>query len=937
MRHIGVPLWRRTSARRGISTYLFVFLLLASAGVAGAVGIIGGFGDAQVTGETTARGILLPTHQWLTPLGARTLVSNGQLLSSALSPDGMTVAALTSGAGGGPLTLINVKTGKIIQQIGVSGGDGSVGADGPLYSPDGKTLWFPQSGDLARFSVNADGTVDPSPTIVELSGPHGAALPSGMALSADGSKLYVALNGSDTLGVIDTATNRLVSEIPVGNAPRQVVLVGNKAFVSNEGGRAATAGDFTDNSDGTPIVASNVTAVATTGTVSVVDLTKGQQVDSIPVGLEPSAEHLAADGTLMVANSNDDSVSLIDTSTDRVTQTFRTDPLPGSGVGSYPNAITMTDQRHILVSIGRDNAIAVYRYNGPVSPVQFLGLLPTDWYPVNVELDKQLGEIVVTNDKGIGARGPESTINEGPGTSPATGHNSHDVTGSVTVFGPPDYRSLRRYTRQVFVNNDWEHVLASTPLHRADAAPRAVPQRLGEPSKIKHVFLIIKENRTYDQVLGDIGKGNSDPSLAQFGATVTPNLHALANRYGLFDNFYDEGTLSADGHQWLVQGDANDYLEKEFGAFYRSYPYNGGDPLAYQRDGFIWNAAERVGDTAANFGEYANAFNGPSPRPTWSQWYQDSQILEGKASGPLPVPENQYQSSSDIPSLQQISDLAYPHFDTSIPDQYRADVWLQSFKQSEATGRLANLNLFTLGDDHTSGVNGGTIPYPTAQVADNDLAVGRIVDTISHSQFWSSSAIFILEDDPQAGVDHVDGHRSGLFVISPYASRGVINSSYYTQINVVKTIEQMLGIPPMNQEDLVAEPMFNAFTDTPDLTPYNTLPNEIPLTYGLTGSTGSTTTAATAAAGKHTKPLSLTASPLAAAVPASIRSMYRRWVTWTRRQDFSKPDQANPAQLNRVDWYSATGWTRPYPGDNKILPPDHVPGRNLPAADIGDG
>lgn len=205
---------------------------------------------------------------------------------------------------------------------------------------------------------------------------------------------------------------------------------------------------------------------------------------------------------------------------------------------------------------------------------------------------------------------------------------------------------------------------------------------------------------------------------------------------------------------------------------------------------------------------------------------------------------------------------------------------------------------------------------------------------ISHSRFWSSSAIFILEDDPQAGVDHVDGHRSGLFVISPYAKRAVINDTYYTQINVVKTIEQLLGIPPMNQEDLVAEPMFNAFTNKPDMTPYDALPNHVPLTYGLS-SPAAGATATTASLRRATR--RWTASAIAAGVPVAVKPIYGQWVAWTRRQDFSRPDQANPAQLNRVDWYSATGWTRPYPGDRSILPPDQVPGRNRPAADIGNG
>ncbi len=625
-----------------------------------------------------------------------------------------------------------------------------------------------------------------TPVVIKLSGPNGPALPSGMAFPPDGSKAYVALNGSNTLAVIDTATNTVVTQIPVGNAPRQVVLAGGEAFVSNEGGRPARPGDFTNLSDGTPIVADGSTGAASTGTVSVVDLSTGQQSDSISVGLEPTAMYLNG-SALLVANSNDDSVSIIDTAAKRVTQTFNVNPLPGSTVGSYPNAITMPDAQHILVSIGRDNALAVFRYHGPVSPVQYQGLLPTDWYPVNVAMDAKLGQIVVTNDKGIGARGPESTIAQGPGTNPATGHNTYNDTGSLTTFTMPSLDGLGKYTHQVFVDNAWEQLLSShAPQNSAArAVPAAIPARLGGPSPIKHVFLIVKENRTYDQVFGDMGKGNGDPSLTQFGANVTPNQHALANGFGLFDNFYDEGTLSADGHNWLMQADANDYIEKEFGAFFRSYPAQGGDALAYQRDGFLWNAAERAGLTAAAFGEYNNFFNVPATGyPTWQQWYQDSQILEGKASGPLPVPENKYSTYSDIPSLNAIDDHAYPRFDLNVPDQYRTDIWLQSFQQSDKTGNLANLNLLWMPDDHTSGVGSGD-PNPIAQVADNDLAAGRVVDAISHSRFWKSSAIFVVEDDPQNGVDHVDGHRSTALVISPYAKRGVVLDNYYTQLNMV--------------------------------------------------------------------------------------------------------------------------------------------------------
>jgi hypothetical protein len=463
-----------------------------------------------------------------------------------------------------------------------------------------------------------------------------------------------------------------------------------------------------------------------------------------------------------------------------------------------------------------------------------------------------------------------------------------------------------------------------------------VPARLGCPSPIKHVFLIIRENRTYDQVLGDIGKGNSDPTLAQFGTTITPNAHALADAYGLFDNFYDEGTLSADGHNWLVQADANDYIEKEFGAFYRSYPAQGGDALAYQRDGFIWNAAQAAGLTAKAYGEYNNFLQQEAPVPSWSEYYQDSLILEGKATGTLPVPESSVNTYADIPSLNAIDDHEYPAFDLGIPDQYRTDVWDQSFAQSEKTGNLANLNLIWMPDDHTAGVGTGD-PNPVAEVADNDLAVGRIIDTISHSKFWKSSAVFVVEDDTQNGTDHVDGHRGPLLIASPYASRGIVDNTYYTQLNVVRTIEQMLGIAPMNQEDRAAEPMTAAFTNTPDFAPYTHLTNEIPLTQGLTSSTSP---AASPAAGPASTPTFTPASPAQLGIPTSERSIYEQWVVWSHNGRFNGDgaiqDWANPAQLNRLDWYSSHDWKVPYPGDSAILAPSQVPGANLPADYLGD-
>ena len=297
-------------------------------------------------------------------------------------------------------------------------------------------------------------------------------------------------------------------------------------------------------------------------------------------------------------------------------------------MGSYANAITMSDPDHVLVSIGRDNAIAVYKYSGltrwghggfghggfgghgnPAQPLQFEGLLPTDWYPVQVQPDPALGsgEIVVTNDRGIGDRGPQAKICKGTETSPAPRVREGLQHLRRHRHGDDVQDAGRRRTGAVHQHGLHRQRLDQRPSVNSgagDTVPGVIPRKIGGHSPIKHVFVIVKENRTYDQVLGDLGEGNGDPELAQFGQKITPNAHALAKRFGDLDDFYDEGTLSADGHNWIVQAEANDYVEKEFGAFYRSYPAEGGDALAYQRDGFLWNAAQKAGQSVKDFGEY---------------------------------------------------------------------------------------------------------------------------------------------------------------------------------------------------------------------------------------------------------------------------------------------------------------------------------------------
>ena len=937
--------------RRGLRTRASILLCIAAAlgllGVGAAVAAVsnaGPFGTHRV-GQQVDGATLLADNEWVSPVGLRILDRKARLLSSTLSPNGQDVAALGWNNFQGYLTIINVRSHKIIQQTALATPttkptDNTVGTDGPLYSSDGTTLWVPQSQYLLRYSVNPTTGQATQTAAIELCGESsptnaacegnseaeqakGAELPAGMALSPDGSELYVALNGANKLAVIDTATNTVTSEIPVGNAPRQIVLTNNgaTAYVSNEGGYPARPGQYTNLSDGTPMVADHTTGAASTGTVSVVDLQTGRETQEIRVGLQPT-EMYRHGNALMVANSNDDSLSVIDTATNHVTQTVNTNPVPDvTKVGSYADAITMLGD-HVLVAIGRDNAIAEYTYHGLSRKMTYVGLIPTDWYPVQIQPDPALGAdtLVVTNDKGIGARGPKSTIDKDFYTKVAKGHNTYDDTGSLTLFPLPSATGLKRDTHRVFVDNAWTQIPV-VKQGTADTVPTVIPRHLGGASPIKHVVVIVKENRTYDQVFGDLGEGDGDPALAQFGKYVTPNMHALAHRFGDLDNFYDEGTLSADGHNWIVQAEANDYNEREFGAFYRSYPAQGGDALAYQRDGFLWNTVERAHKSVEDFGEYA-AY--PTAQPgSWDDYYKDSEILQGKARGKLPISPGKYKTTSDIPSLNKIIDHAYPKFQLNIPDQYRVDMWNRYFDRWQRSRKMPNLQMMWVMDDHTAGVGSGE-PYPVAEAADNDLAVGRIISEISHSRFWKSTAVFVVEDDTQNGVDSVDGHRGPVIVASPYSAPGV-DAHYYSQINMVRTIEQILGAKPMNQEDSSASPMYAAFTGTPDDAPYDLHKNIVPLTLGAPGYSSK-----------------LSSGPLKGTgeIPKSARGLYRAWVAWSREQKAngraSRADAMNPAQLNRLDWYSAHGWTVAYPGDKQIYYPNQVPGRKLPAAFIGD-
>jgi YVTN family beta-propeller protein len=879
-------------------------LAVALAGTA--VASTTGFGHDQV-GQVTGKGQVISSDQYIKPIGDRLVLQKGKIMSSVVSPDGSHLAASVAD-GGMAMAIVDLKNWKVQQYIGnnaaadlkIPGND--VGQEGPTYSPDGSQVWLGQIDGYRRFTVNPDGSLA-NPTFVPIPA-DGAkhSLAAEAVFSADGTTVYSAVNGQNRVIAIDAATGAIKQSWATGNAPRDLVMVGDKLYVSNEGGRPAKPGDTTVNSYGTDVVA-NHNAVTTTGTVSVIDLANPSAAPaSIDVGLHPTALY-AKNGAVFVTNTATNSVSVIDAKRGKVVQTIATQPWPEASIGYEPDGVTLTDDGHLLVSLGRANAVAVYKYKNALEPVSYVGLLPTDYFPA--ELAQVDGKILVSNTRGVDAR-RETT---------AAGHSTHDTTSSLTRFTLPDDHATMKYTKTVFDQNGWTKGSAQVATDNGHRNPVPVPAKIGDPSTIKHVFLIVKENRTYDQVYGDIPEGNGDPSLTQYGENVTPNQHALAKQFGLYDNTYDIGTNSAEGHNWMMQADNPEYSESQAGEYKRTYDTEN-DALGHQKSGFIWTGVQAAGKTVKDYGEFQSIEQKPAGA-TWQNLYCDT--LDMRSSGA--ATKYPIKVGSAIPSLNDVSVQGFPLFDLNVPDIYKAEIWKQDFEKNGP----ANLNMFWLSNDHTGGPNSGP-----AGVADNDLAVGRIVDQITHSKYWKDSAIFIAEDDSQAGLDHVDGHRAPIQIISPYAQHGAVDSHYYTQITLIRTIEQILGMKPMNQKDTAATPMFGAFTQKPDFTPFTAVPNRTSLTAGL----------------KELPPcgadVPATQNPAAAPVPATTvpadqQAVAATWDTWTSQQLFNattaKPDTASPVLMNHFDWYEAHNWSLPYPGEAKIFAPNEVPGGVIPSSE----
>jgi hypothetical protein len=675
-------------------------------------------------------------------------------------------------------------------------------------------------------------------------------VPGGLDITRDGARLLVACANLGKVLELDTATGIKMREWPVQQIPFEPRLSDDERtlIVSNWGGRQPSKREEDDDDvaeSGPVSIFVDRRGVASSGTVSLVDRATGKRKD-LNVGMHPCA--IATRGRMAwVANAASDSVSEIDLDRQRVTRTFRIRLGRRLLFGSMPNGLAVSGD-FLYVCNGGDNALAVI----DLPSGQTLGMRPTGFFPVAVVLSRVAPTAFVLNTKGNGSVGRPRR---------PRGHNAHDFQGTISVIDLAT--DLRAATSRVAVYNRWN-------LSPSDLRPNLKVYR----GAIKHVLYIIKENRTYDEVFGDMPNGNGDARLCGLGEQITPNHHALARQFTLFDNAYVSGTNSAEGHQWALEGLANDYVERFYGDYTRSYPYDGGDAMAYSAGGFIWDAAKRKGKKVRIYGEfYQEELVKFKPKPkSWLDAWKDRQ------SGANDIEVRAGTTVRSIRGDIHPNIICWP---LVMSDQWRADKFIEDYERLSRNDEVPELMILTLPSDHTEGTTPG-FPRPRSMVADNDLALGRVVEAISRSPQWKETCIFVMEDDAQAGPDHVDGHRTVCLAISPYTRRGITDSSFYTQISILRSIELMLGLDPMTRFDAMAPPFEACFMDRPDFSGYRAVPNRIRL--------------------DDMNP-----------PPRRLTGHARYWAERSMALDWSGVDTADWDVLNRVLWHSFHGDSKAYP------------------------
>lgn len=833
------------------------------------------FDKKALVGNRGGDSYVVPTSQIIDPAGT-TITFPGRPVDLALNAD-ETILAVKNLS---DIVFFDVKNNSVKQTLTLPEGGNTFTGIG--WSANGQKVWTTDTrGYLRSAKLKADGSFAWDDQILlpaeflndgSLSSENeilekntravkGRQYPGGFAIDEQHGLIYVTLNLINAVGIVNMNTGKIEGHVAVGVSPYTVMINGDKAYVTNQGGRLAAKDDATANSAGTPVVIDAKNGVASSGTVSVIDLKSRKVKKEIKVHLLPCAMVLHLDGSkIYVANANSDLVSVINTQTDVVERTIDAKPRSELPFGSSPNALAISpDGKTLYVANGGNNLIAVI----DLVTDRVKGLIPVGWYPGAVVLNKAGSKLFAANTKGTGTRNLPAK---------AKGYKSKDHQGSVSFIPIPSKKVLEDYTVKAATAMRLPRITQVMKLEQVKEKIVPVPVKPGEKSVFKHVLYIIKENKTYDQVFGGLKQANGDSSLCQFGRNVTPNHHKLAENFVLLDNTYCNGVLSADGHQWTDEGYVTDYLEKSFGGHIRSYPYRGDDPLAFSPEGFIWDKVLEKGLSFRNYGEFVDNDITEPKNFSWTQMYEDFRNNTHTIK---------ITATTKLHTLRPYSCPTFPGFTGKIPDVYRAGEFIKELKAFEEKGELPNFMIMLLPNDHTVGVN-ENYPTPSAAVADNDLALGQIVEALSKSKFWKETAIFVIQDDPQSGLDHVDGKRTVAFCISPYTKRGEVISTQYNQNSILRTIELILGLSPMTQFDLIAEPMTDCFTDKPDFTPYTAVPNQIPLDQ----------------------------------MNPNLTSLTGKQLHWARKSmamPLDEVDEAEDDELNRIIWYAVRGYDVPYP------------------------
>ncbi len=762
---------------------------------------------------------LLPNGWTLTPAGRLLALPGDMPLQMQTTPDGRFLVVNTGGFHDHTVSLVSLATNTVTQSV-------NVGKD-----------WDGLAISAAGDAVFVSGGGMPSPEFLQGARRMGGFAKPVLRLGLAQGRLSLP-TGLDVAGL--DAGNRFVAGLAAGRNGTLFVLDAQTGTLYKMGGRPLATLGFVATGYGPSRVAlspdGTVAAVSNGGaqSVSLFNTDTLDKIGDVAVGIHPHALVYGKDGRLFVANSGSSTVSIVYGGA--VAETISTAPDPDLPVGSTPDALALApDETRLYVANAGSNSVAVLDTSDK-SETKVLGFIPTAWYPTSLAVSPSGTQLFVGTAKGAASRANVPPLTSDPRTDydqkTRYDYIGNVLTGHVAIVAVPNAAALAAYTRQVAADTPAPPaVLTNHDARLADSAFAAFRH-------ITHVLYIIRENRTYDQVLGDMPGGNGDPSLCLFGARVTPNAHALAQRTALLDNLYCNGE---DGHQWCDSAYATDTVE-------RSWPssYSGrGEPdederLTASPAGYLWDESAACGLTYYSYGETAGLKASPDAPPTPSGGPSHG-ALDGHVSAAWAA-------------------IPFGRHDTE-----RADVFLADLKRAEQTGQWPRFQIMSLGGDHTQGLKAGAYS-PIAQVAANDLALGQIVQGVSQSRFWRNTAIFVIEDDAQNGPDHVDAHRTVGLVLSPYARRGVVDSTFYTTASFVRTMQLILHMPPLTQYDHAAAPLYAAFTDKPDFAPLLLAPPQVSLE---------------------------TRNP--AAGPGASASA---------RLDLSAPDRANPDALNAVLWHA---------------------------------